>query len=164
MAVVVVLAHTNDNVSRTILQCIHELERKSAIKLSLSKRVFLAELNTVEQLMSILSRSETEIKILKQTEEDSLIERHVIIISKRTNDKLVYAKSYIFPENLPPGIVEKYQKEGPGDRQHHCFFGDLKPSEDFLKSAMNQKLELYSGYTKSYAKKKSQWKSKKPSC
>lgn len=114
MAVVVALAHTNDNVSRTILQCIHELERKSAIKLSLSKRVFLAELNTVEQLMSILSRSETEIKILKQTEEDSLIERHVIIISKRTNDKLVYAKSYIFPENLPAGIVDKIKRKDQG--------------------------------------------------
>jgi chorismate-pyruvate lyase len=64
--------------------------------------------------MSILSRSETEIKILKQTEEDSLIERHVIIISKRTNDKLVYAKSYIFPENLPPGIVDKIKRKEQG--------------------------------------------------
>jgi chorismate-pyruvate lyase len=114
MAVVVILAHTNDNGAHIILQRIHELERKSAIKLSLSKRIFLAELNTVEQLMSILSRSETEIKILKQTEEDNLIERHVIIISKRTNDKLVYAKSYIFSENLPPRIVDKIKRKDQG--------------------------------------------------
>ncbi len=48
-----------------MLQKISELEKKSDLKLAITKKILLAETGTVEQILSILTNSETEVNILR---------------------------------------------------------------------------------------------------
>src|ERR671923_2931522 len=85
-----------------ILQRISKLESKLNIKLHLSEKILLlAETGTIEQLLGIFINSETEIKVLKQKETHELIQRKVCITNKKTGEKLMYARSNIFPTYLP---------------------------------------------------------------
>src|SRR5438105_3491119 len=72
-----------------MLQKISELEKKSDLKLPITKRILLAETGTVEQILSILTNSETGGSILKQTEDRELIIRDVCIVRKKDGETLV---------------------------------------------------------------------------
>jgi chorismate-pyruvate lyase len=94
-----------------MLQKISELERKSNLKLAITKKILLAETGTVEQILSILTNSETEVNILKQTEDRELIIRDVCIVSKKDGETLVNAQSRFFLANLPKEIINQVRRK-----------------------------------------------------
>jgi chorismate-pyruvate lyase len=94
-----------------MLQKISELEKKSNLKLPVTKKILLAETGTVEQILSILTNSETVVKVLKQTEEGELILRNASIVSKKTGETLVNAKSRFFLANLPRNIINEIRRK-----------------------------------------------------
>jgi chorismate-pyruvate lyase len=110
---VVVSISVEDFGSHMLLR-ISELERRLNIKLPLFEKILLVETGTVEQVLSILTNSETEVKILKQKESYELIQREIHIINKKTGEKLVYAKSNIIPSNLPDEIIMQIKRKYHG--------------------------------------------------
>jgi chorismate-pyruvate lyase len=97
-----------------MLQKISELEKKSDLKLPITKRILLAETGTVEQILSILTNSETGVSILKQTEDRELIIRDVCIVSKKDGETLVNARSRFFLANLPRDIINQVRRKNLG--------------------------------------------------
>jgi chorismate-pyruvate lyase len=97
-----------------MLQKISELEKKSDLKLPITKRILLAETGTVEQILSILTNSETAVNILKQTEDRELIIRDVCIVSKKDGETLVNARSRFFLANLPRDIINQVRRKNLG--------------------------------------------------
>ena len=97
-----------------MLQKISELEKKSDLKLAITKKILLAETGTVEQILSILTNSETEVNILKQTEDRELIIRDVCIVSKKDGETLVNARSRFFLANLPRDIINQVRRKNLG--------------------------------------------------
>jgi chorismate-pyruvate lyase len=97
-----------------MLQKISELEKKSDLKLHITKRILLAETGTVEQILSILTNSETGVSILKQTEDRELIIRDVCIVSKKDGEILVNARSRFFLANLPRDIINQVRRKNLG--------------------------------------------------
>lgn len=93
-----------------MLQKISELEEKSNLKLPVTKKILLAETGTVEQTLSILTNSETAVNILKQIEYSGVILRNVSIVSKKTGETLVNAKSRFFLANLPRNIINQIKR------------------------------------------------------
>ena len=94
-----------------MLQRISQLENRLNVKLSLFERILLAETGTVEQVLSILTNAETQVKILKQKESNEGIERKAYIINKKTGKKLVYARSSIIRSNLPDEIISQIKRK-----------------------------------------------------
>ena len=97
-----------------MLQSISELESRLNINLPLFEKILLVETGTVEQVLSILTNSETDVKILKQKESYKLIQREIHIINKKTGEKLAYAKSNIIPSNLPHEIIMQIKRKYHG--------------------------------------------------
>ena len=97
-----------------MLQKISELEKKSDLKLAITKKILLAETGTVEQILSILTNSETGVNILKQTEDRELIIRDVCIVSKKDGETLVNAQSRFFLANLPRDIINQVRRKNLG--------------------------------------------------
>ena len=97
-----------------MLQKISELENKSNIKLPVTKKILLAETGTVEQILSILTNSETIVNVLKQTENRELILRDVCIASKKTGETLVRARSRFFLANMPGDIINQIKRKNLG--------------------------------------------------
>jgi chorismate-pyruvate lyase len=97
-----------------MLQKISELEKKSNLKLPVTKKILLAETGTIEQILSILTNSETAVNVLKQTEDGELILRNACIVSKKTGETLVNAKSRFFLANLPRNIIKQIRKKNLG--------------------------------------------------
>ena len=100
-----------------MLEKIAELECKADITLPLYAKILISETGTIEQVLSILTNSKIEIKILKQKETPELIKRDVYIINKKTGQRLAYASSNIFPLHLPQKIIKKIKdrEEGIGN-------------------------------------------------
>jgi len=97
-----------------MIQKIAELEEKSRIKLSVTKKILLAETGTVEQILSILSGKETTVKVLKQIEDREFISRDAYIITKQDGTTLLRARSYLFVSNLPKKFVDKVRRKKGG--------------------------------------------------
>jgi chorismate-pyruvate lyase len=99
-----------------MLEKIAELECKANIILPLYAKILISETGTIEQILSILTNSKTQVKILKQKESPELIKRQIFIINKKTGERLAYARSNIFPTCLPQKIIKKIKerKEGIG--------------------------------------------------
>lgn len=97
-----------------MLEKIAELECKADIALPLYTKILISETGTIEQILSILSNSKTEVKILKQKETPELIKRQICIINKITGERLAYAQSCIFPICLPKKVMEKIKEKNEG--------------------------------------------------
>jgi chorismate-pyruvate lyase len=97
-----------------MLEKIAELEFKANITLSLYAKILISETGTIEQILSILTNSKTEVKILKQKETPELIKREIYIINKKTGKRLAYARSNIFPIYLPQKIIKKIKERNEG--------------------------------------------------
>jgi chorismate-pyruvate lyase len=97
-----------------MLQKISELERKSNLKIPVTKKILLAETGTVEQILSILTNSETGVNIVKQAEDHDLIIRDVCIVSKKDGETLVKARSSFFLANLPRDIINQIRRKNMG--------------------------------------------------
>ncbi|MEM0446024.1 MAG: chorismate pyruvate-lyase family protein [Candidatus Nitrosocaldus sp.] len=90
----------------TMLRALRRLEERSEIKLSRVEKLLLAEVGTVEQLLSILIDEPVSVCVLKQ-EEDSksnIIERRVNI--RNADSILMSAESRIRTDVLPEAVVD----------------------------------------------------------
>jgi|SRR5919199_563659 chorismate-pyruvate lyase len=120
---VVVSISPGKDCASCMLEKISELERKAKIKIPLFEKILLAETGIVEQTLSILINSKTEVRILKQKERDLSIEREATVNNKTTGEKLMYARSIIFTNSLPYEIINQIKSK---DRSIGYIITDFK--------------------------------------
>lgn len=94
---------------KEMLLRLNELEKQSNIKLKRSHKILLAEIGTVEQVLSILLDSPVTVEVKKQVVKDYKIEREVVLHAK--GDELIHALTEIDVRALPSGVVTDI-KEG----------------------------------------------------
>lgn len=94
---------------REMLLQLQELEKQSGIKLKKSHKVLLAEIGTVEQVLSILLDSPVTVEVKRQVVKDYKIEREVVL--RADNEDLIHATTEIDVRALPSGVVADV-KEG----------------------------------------------------
>jgi len=92
-----------DSGSDGILPLLRELETKACIRLSLAERILLAEIGTVEQMLSIILDDTVTVKVIEQRECNGIIERIVNLVSE---EPVIVAKSTIDTTVLPEQVVE----------------------------------------------------------
>lgn len=99
---------------RQMLLQLQELEKKSNIKLRKSHKILLAEIGTVEQVLSILLDAPVTVEVKRQEVKDYKIEREIVL--RANNEDLVYATTEIDVRAMPSGVVAdiKEQKLGIG--------------------------------------------------
>jgi chorismate-pyruvate lyase len=88
---------------------LQELEKQSGIKLKKSHKILLAEIGTVEQVLSILIDSPVTVEVKRQVVKDYKIEREVVL--RANNEDLIRATTEIDVRAMPSGMVADV-KEG----------------------------------------------------
>jgi chorismate-pyruvate lyase len=94
---------------KEMLLQLQELEKQSNIKLTKSHKVLLAEIGTVEQVLSIILDSPVTVEVKKQVVHNYKIEREVVLRVK--NNDLIHATTEIDVRAMPSGVVADI-KEG----------------------------------------------------
>ncbi len=94
---------------KEMLLQLQELEKQSNIKLTESHKILLAEIGTVEQILSILLDSPVTVEVKKQVVNNYKIEREVVLRAK--NNDLIHATTEIDVRAMPSGVVADI-KEG----------------------------------------------------
>jgi chorismate-pyruvate lyase len=94
---------------KEMLLQLKELEKRSDIKLKKSHKILLAEIGTVEQVLSILLDSPVAVEVKKQVVKDYKIEREVVLRVK--GDDLIHAITEVDVRAMPSGVVADI-KEG----------------------------------------------------
>ncbi|MEM2760837.1 MAG: chorismate pyruvate-lyase family protein [Nitrososphaerales archaeon] len=94
---------------REMLLQLQQLERQSNIKLRKSHKILLAEIGTVEQVLSILLNMPVIVEVKKQALKDYKIEREVVL--RANNKELMHATTEIDVRALPSAVVADI-KEG----------------------------------------------------
>jgi chorismate-pyruvate lyase len=87
-----------------MLRKISNLERRWGIKLGIAQKILLAEIGTVEQILSVLVGSKVSVEVTEQEEKTGIIGRKSYITTD-SGKILVSARSRIFARNLPPKVV-----------------------------------------------------------
>ncbi len=97
---------SNGEFGTAMLKALRRLEEISGIRLSKVERLLLAEVGTVEQLLSILVDEPVSIKVLGQKEDSrhNIIERRVNILT--ANSILMDAESRIRVDVLPEAVIQ----------------------------------------------------------
>ncbi|MCS6768375.1 MAG: chorismate pyruvate-lyase family protein [Candidatus Nitrosocaldus sp.] len=90
-----------------MLMMLRELEERSSIRLAKVERLLLAEVGTVEQMLSILIDGPVSVDVLRQEEDigEGIIEREVNICS-HSGEVLMHATSMIDVDALPESVLE----------------------------------------------------------
>lgn len=107
---------------RNILDGIYELEKKLKTRIPLPQKLLFAATGNLEKTISLLTGSETAVRILEQIDLPDVISRSICIVLKENDIKLVNARSNIYPSNLPEKIVKRIRKK-------HESIGDILDSE-----------------------------------
>jgi chorismate-pyruvate lyase len=117
---------------RNILDGIYELEKKLKTTIPLPQKLLFAATGNLEKTISLLTGSETAVRILEQKDLPDVISRSICIVLKENDIKLVNARSNIYPSNLPEKIVRRIRKK-------HESIGDILDSEglEIFKSVTN---------------------------
>jgi hypothetical protein len=117
---------------RNILDGIYELEKKMKTRIPLPQKLLFATTGNLEKTISLLTGSETAVRILEQIDLPHVISRSISIVLKENDIKLVSARSNIYPSNLPEKIVMRIRKK-------HESIGDILESErlEIFKSITN---------------------------
>ena len=117
---------------RNILDGIYELEKKLKTRIPLPQKLLFAATGNLEKTISLLTGSETAVRILEQKDLTDIISRSICIVLKENDIKLVNARSNIYPLNLPEKIVKRIRKK-------HESIGDILDSEELeiFKSVTN---------------------------
>ena len=117
---------------RNILDGIYELEKKLKTTIPLPQKLLFAATGNLEKTISLLTGSETAVRILEQKDLPDVISRSICIVLKENDIKLVNARSIIYPSNLPEKIVRRIRKK-------HESIGDILDSEglETFKSVTN---------------------------
>ncbi|MEM2922910.1 MAG: chorismate pyruvate-lyase family protein [Candidatus Nitrosocaldus sp.] len=90
----------------SMLSALKRLEDTACIKLLKVEKLLLAEVGTVEQLLSILIDAPVSVDVVKQEEVGKVIEREVNIRKAYSDEILLNAKSMIKIDALPEMVVE----------------------------------------------------------
>jgi len=90
---------------REMLLRLKELEKRSKIKLTKSQKILIAEIGTVEQVLSILLDSPITVKVRKQVVRDGTIEREVLLRKENSKDDLIHAITQIHTDGLPEDVI-----------------------------------------------------------
>lgn len=96
---------------RNILDGIYELEKKIKMRIPLPQKLLFAATGTLERTLSLLTGSETAVRILEQTDLPDVISRSICIVLKENEKILVNARSNIYPSFLPENIVRRIRKK-----------------------------------------------------
>ncbi|MEM2090066.1 MAG: chorismate pyruvate-lyase family protein [Candidatus Nitrosocaldus sp.] len=89
----------------SMLSALKRLEDAAGIKLSRIEKLLLAEVGTVEQLLSILVNEPVVVDVLRQEEVGNVIEREVNIHKAYSDEVLLTAKSVINVDVLPDAVA-----------------------------------------------------------
>ncbi len=79
---------------------VFKLESISSKKFDLAQRVLLINLGNTQQLLEVMHRTESTIRVIEQNEEKNIITRKSCIISS-TNHILAFADSKIYCKRIP---------------------------------------------------------------
>ena len=90
---------------REMLLRLKQLEKRSKIKLNKSQKVVIAEIGTVEQVLSILLDSPITVKVKKQVIKNGVIEREVLLRKEGSKDELIHAVTEIHTDGLPNDVI-----------------------------------------------------------
>jgi chorismate-pyruvate lyase len=82
-----------------------ELEKKSGIRLEVAQKILLAEIGTVEQVLSILSSEKVNVEVVSQKESRGVITRSSTI-QTASGRILVKAQSRILTRNIPHKVAQ----------------------------------------------------------
>lgn len=108
----------NADFGREMLLRLRELEKKSGKRLGRNQKILLAEIGTVEQVLSILVGSPIHVRIRKQRVHGDrmMIEREVLLAREGSKEILIRAVTKIRPKGLPGAVVDdiRSQKLGIG--------------------------------------------------
>lgn len=96
-----------------LLKKISALEDAGA-RLSSEQKILLAETGTVEQVLSIITGSAVEVKVVKQSEAGGVITREAVLSAKDTGRPLIRARSKVYCKNLPDNIVRQLRRKKVG--------------------------------------------------
>jgi chorismate-pyruvate lyase len=96
-----------------VLRKISALEGAGA-RLSLERKILLAETGTVEQVLSIIAGSPVEVEVVRQSEARGVITREAVLSAKDTGRPLIRAQSKIYCKNLPDKIVRQLRQKKAG--------------------------------------------------
>ena len=81
-----------------------ELEKKTGLRLEIPQKILLAEVGTVEQVLSLLASESVGVKIVEQKESRGIISRKSTI-NTGSGRTLVMAQSKIFTRNIPRKVA-----------------------------------------------------------
>jgi chorismate-pyruvate lyase len=98
------------------------LEKKLNTRIPLPQKLLFAATGNLEKTISLLTGSETAVRILEQMDLPDVISRSICIVLKKNDIKLVNARSIIYPSNLPKKIVKRIRKK-------HESIGEILDSE-----------------------------------
>ena len=88
-----------------ILSRIKELEGLTGVRLNTAEKILLAEIGTVEQILSIMVDANVKIRVIRQVEyKDGVIEREVSISCD--DEPIIIARSRIDANLLPKDVVD----------------------------------------------------------
>ena len=90
-----------------------ELEKKSGIRLEIPQKILLAEIGTLEQLLSILVNENVDVKVVEQKERRGVILRKSVI-STGSGKVLVKAESKIHTRNIPKRVSQLVRERNYG--------------------------------------------------
>lgn len=96
----------SDDFGRTMLEKVRQLEDSYGIKLTRYQKILLAEIGTVEQVLSIIANSPITVEVLRQEyNSEGSYEREVWLKDEGGN-RLVYAKTKYNVNYLPRNMFE----------------------------------------------------------
>lgn len=104
---------TEGDFGREMLLRIRELEQRSEIKLSRPEKIVLAEIGTIEQVLSILLDSPITVTVKKQTEKRNVIERRVVL-GTETGSDIIHATTQVTTKGLPDKVVDDIRRRRLG--------------------------------------------------
>ncbi len=101
-----IIALRDINFNEMLLR-IKELEGIAGVRLSIAEKILLAEIGTVEQVLSIIVDANVKVEVIKQVEhEDGVIEREVNITCNHSDEPIIIARSSINANLLPNDVVD----------------------------------------------------------
>jgi len=88
---------------------VFKLEKISSKKFSLVQTILLIDLGNTQQLLEMIHRTESTIRVIQQNEEKNIIKRKVCILSS-TNNILAFANSKIYCKKIPFKMLSDIRK------------------------------------------------------
>lgn len=90
---------------KEMLLRLKQLEKRSKMKLNKSQKIVIAEIGTVEQVLSILLDSPITVKVKRQVIKNGVIEREVLLRKEGSKDELIHAVTQIHTDGLPNDVI-----------------------------------------------------------